>query len=76
MYVGGWIQGQQFNQIELSFLEIIIGLKFLLQLQFVALILIFLGNVLFFFNIVSLFCIRFVRSFKNPISSQIEGVVS
>tara|TARA_A100001015_G_scaffold74603_1_gene82786 strand:- start:6813 stop:8279 length:1467 start_codon:yes stop_codon:yes gene_type:complete len=76
MYVGGWIQGQQFNQIELSFIEIIIGLKFWLQLQFVALILIFLGNVLFFFNIVSLFCIRFIRSFKNPISSQIEGVVS
>ena len=76
LYVGGWIQGQQFNQIELSFLEIIIGLKFWLQLQFFAFILIVLGNLLFFFNILSLFYVRCMRFFKNPISSQIEEVVS
>ena len=55
LYVGGLSQGLQFNDAELSFLEIAIDLKFWMGLKLIGLLLIALANLLFAFNLFSLF---------------------
>ena len=55
LYVGGLSQGLQFNNAELSFLEIAIDLKFWMGVKLLGLLLIALANLLFAINLFSLF---------------------
>jgi cytochrome c oxidase cbb3-type subunit 1 len=51
LYVGGWQQGTQFNTVEISFLEIANNLALWMQLKLAGLIILFIANLLFAFNL-------------------------
>ena len=51
LYIGGWIQGTQFNSPEVSFLTIVTELKFWIQLKSLGLILLLVANSIFIINI-------------------------
>ena len=72
MYVGGWIQGSQFNVLEVSFLEIVVSLKLWLQMQCLAYLLILFANSLFFINITSLLLKPVVDCLANPFIKAVE----
>lgn len=54
LYLGGWQQGSQLNNAELSFLEIANNLTLWMQLKLIGLGIIFMANLLFAFNICTL----------------------
>lgn len=53
LYIGGWVQGMQFSQPEVSFLAIATDLKFWMQLKFASLIMLLLANSIFVLNILA-----------------------
>ena len=65
LYIGGWQQGTQYNAVELSFLEIANNLSLWMQLKLVGLVLIFLANLLFAFNVTALLLSKLLDALPN-----------
>ena len=72
LYGGGWQQGTQFANIELSFLQMANNLTFWMQLKLIGLVVLFMANLLFAFNVIALLLSKLLDVLPNFSNDEIN----
>jgi hypothetical protein len=72
LYGGGWQQGTQFANIELSFLQMANNLTFWMQFKLIGLVVLFMANLLFAFNVIALLLSKLLDVLPNFSNDEIN----
>jgi cytochrome c oxidase cbb3-type subunit 1 len=76
MYLGGWIQGQHYALLEMSFLDIAINMRLWFQLQCLAFSILFLAHFVFLVNVVSLLIRPYIELLLKPFHQETRKVTA